>query len=276
MSTSNFSAKTLSDTLSIPSEALRPKHVAIIMDGNGRWATQRGRPRLDGHRQGADVVRDITIFCREIGIGYLTLYSFSVQNWQRPEDEILGLMQLLEDYCRDERDALMKNDIRLTTIGRVDRLPETTRRALENLGAETANNKSMVLTLAIDYGAREELVKAIADLAVEVAEGSRDASSINESSVAEKLFTSRVPDPDLMIRTSGEIRVSNFLLWQIAYAELLFTDVYWPDFTREHFTEALRDFANRQRRFGSTGEQLTPMPGTNLLALAPNLADPKG
>ena len=246
------------------------------MDGNGRWATERNLPRIDGHRKGADIVRDITTFCREIGIEYLTLYSFSVQNWQRPEDEIAGLMSLLEDYCRDERDTLMENDIRLTTIGRIDRLPQTTRQALEKISAETADNKSMVLTLAVDYGGREELLQAVVDLASEVQSGKRDASSVDEAAIVEKLSTSAIPDPDLVIRTSGELRVSNFLLWQIAYAELLFTDVYWPDFNREKFAKALWDFANRQRRYGATGEQLTEPGAPKLQALVSDFVDFKG
>jgi len=276
VSTAILSTKPTPETPDVPTGELCPRHVAIIMDGNGRWATERNLPRIDGHRKGADIVRDITTFCREIGIEYLTLYSFSVQNWQRPEEEIAGLMNLLEEYCRDERDTLMSNDIRLTTIGRIDRLPETTRNALEKIGAETANNKSMVLTLAVDYGGREELLQAVVDLASEVEMGKRNASSVDEAAIVEKLSTSTMPDPDLVIRTSGELRVSNFLLWQIAYAELLFTHIYWPDFTREHFAKALWDFANRQRRFGATGEQLSEPGGPKLLALASDFEDHKG
>jgi undecaprenyl diphosphate synthase len=246
------------------------------MDGNGRWATERGLPRIDGHRKGADVVRDITTFCRKIGIKYLTLYSFSVQNWQRPDDEIVGLMSLLEEYCRDERDTLMSNEIRLTTIGRLDRLPQPTRDALEKISLETIDNTSMTLTLAVDYGGREELLEAVVALASEVKSGNRELANVDEAAIVEKLSTSAMPDPDLVIRTSGELRVSNFLLWQIDYAELLFTDVFWPDFTRQHFADALWDFANRQRRFGATAEQVIEPESKNILALSSDFTDTKG
>ncbi len=220
------------------------------MDGNGRWAQSRRLERLEGHRKGADVVRDITTFARELEIPYLTLYSFSVQNWRRPSREVAGLMELLEKYCVDERDTLMKNDIRLSTIGRLDRLPPSTRRALEAMKAESAGNRKMTLTLAVDYGGREELVGAVQ----QIARQGVAPEAIDEALIASRLYTSELPDPDLVIRTSGEVRVSNFLLWQIAYAELYFTDVLWPDFKREHFTAALRDYAERQRRYGAVDE----------------------
>ncbi len=234
----------------LPDAAMLPEHVAVIMDGNGRWATDRDQPRLEGHRRGAAVVRDITTFCCEIGISYLTLYSFSVQNWQRPPAEVGGLMGLLEDYCRDERDTLMKNRVRLTTIGRLDRLPEPTREAVLHLCEETKDNDGMLLTLALDYGGREELVAAFVELAKEIEGGLRSADSIDGASIRGHLTTTSTPDPDLVLRTSGELRVSNFLLWQIAYAEFVFLDTYWPDITRRDFAFALREYAKRQRRFG--------------------------
>jgi undecaprenyl diphosphate synthase len=235
--------------------------VAIIMDGNGRWALERGQARLDGHRKGADVVRDITTFARELEIPYLTLYSFSVQNWRRPPDEVAGLMQLLEEYCRNERDTLMENDIRLNTIGAQDRLPDTTHKALSALIEETADNRSMTLTLAIDYGGREELVAAVRRLAHDVKSKRLAPGKIDETAIETRLYTALMPDPDLVIRTSGEMRVSNFLLWQIAYAEFVFTDVLWPDFSREDLAAALHAFAKRERRFGATTEQLAGVSG---------------
>ncbi len=223
------------------------------MDGNGRWATDRGLPRLEGHRKGADVVRDITTFSRELEIPYLTLYSFSVQNWARPADEVAGLMVLLRDYCVRERDVLMENDIRLNVIGSLARLPDFTRDAVVALCNETDDNRSMTLTLALDYGGREEIVEAARRLAHDVKHKRLSPEAIDEAALAARLDTALMPDPDLVIRTSGELRVSNFLLWQIAYAELHFTPVRWPEFTRAHFLAALEDFARRERRFGGVG-----------------------
>lgn len=243
----------------VPEKRGRPDHVAIIMDGNGRWAKERGLRRIEGHVQGAKVVRDITTFARELEIRHLTLYSFSVQNWRRPPGEIAALMRLLEDYCRDERDTLLDNDIRLTTIGRLDRIPRSTRRRIEALMAETAGNRSMTLTLAVDYGGREELTQAMRALARDVKAGVLRAEDIDEDQVSARLDTGPSPDPDLVIRTSGEKRVSNFLLWQIAYSEFCFSDVRWPDFTRADFAAALRVYAGRERRFGATSEQVIPL-----------------
>jgi undecaprenyl diphosphate synthase len=248
-------------SLEVPDKGQRPHHVAIIMDGNGRWAQERGLPRLEGHRKGADVVREITTFARELGIGYLTLYSFSRQNWVRPPDEVAGLMALLEDYCRRERDTLMKNEIRLTTIGDPGRIPDSTRRALDALIEETADNRMMTLCLAVDYGGREEVVAAVKRLVTDVRHKRLAVDAIDESAIESRLDTALMPDPDLLIRTSGELRLSNFLLWQLAYSELHFTSVRWPDFTREQFAAALRDYGGRERRFGQTGDQLvTPAP----------------
>ncbi len=212
--------------------------------------------RLEGHRKGADVVREITTFSRELDIPYLTLYSFSVQNWQRPPEEVAGLMQLLEEYCVNERDTLMENAIRLNTIGEMSRLPQSTQDALCELIEATGDNRSMTLTLAIDYGGREEIVAAVRRLAHDVKTRRLAPDKIDETAIETRLDTALLPDPDLLIRTSGEMRISNFLLWQVAYAELYFTDVCWPDFTREEFSAALRDFAGRERRFGATGGQL--------------------
>lgn len=226
------------------------QHVAVIMDGNGRWAEERGLPRLEGHRRGAKVVRDITTYARELGLGYLTLYSFSRQNWRRPPLEVGGLMGLLQDYCRGERDTLMRNEIRLTTIGDTSRLPESTRDALLGLVDATRHNDKMTLCLAVDYGGREEIVDAVRRLATQVQRGQLAPEAIDEAAVGGQLDTAGMPEPDLLLRTSGECRISNFLLWQLAYAELHFTPVRWPDFTRAHFAAALDDFRGRQRRFG--------------------------
>ena len=246
----------MSDPVRVSLDRETPRHVAIIMDGNGRWAQRRGLPRLEGHRRGADTVRDITTAAREIGLKYLTLYSFSVQNWQRPVDEVKGLMDLLEEYCIGERELLMKHDIRLNLIGRLSNLPESTRQAFEELREVTKDNSSMVLTLAIDYGGREELIEAAKAMAEAVAQGKLQPEDIDEARFSSQLGTSDIPDPDLMIRTSGEVRLSNFLLWQSAYTELLFTDVLWPDFDPLQFKDCMTDFSMRQRRFGATAEQL--------------------
>lgn len=237
-------------------EVQQLRHVAVIMDGNGRWAQDRGMPRLEGHRRGADVVREITTHARQLGLHYLTLYSFSRQNWRRPAHEIAGLMQLLEEYCYNERDLLMRNEIRLVTIGDMRRLPESTRSALDTLTQATAHNTKMTLCLALDYGGREEIVSAVRRLAEDVGANRVAPEAIDERAIASRLDTAMMPDPDLLIRTSGEQRVSNFLLWQLAYAELYFTQIRWPDFSCQHFDAAVHDYAQRQRRFGSTGEQL--------------------
>lgn len=236
--------------VNIPDKASLPVHVAMIMDGNGRWAHEHGLPRIEGHRRGADVVRDITTFAREIGVQYLTLYSFSVQNWRRPPEEVAALMQLLEDYCQKELPTLMKNQIRLCTIGNLTRLPESTRQALQKTMQATAENDKMILTLAVDYGGREELLKAVRTIVEDVERGRMQLDDLDEASIAAALDTKRLPDPDFVIRTSGEQRVSNFLLWQIAYSELYFTEVFWPDFSRDDFSRALWAFKARQRRFG--------------------------
>lgn len=253
----------MTPVLQVPMAMARPQHVAVIMDGNGRWASERDLPRLEGHRRGADVVREITTFARELQIAVLTLYSFSCQNWRRPAEEVGGLMQLLEVYCRRERETLLKNDIRLVTIGSMARIPASTHRALASLKEETAGHRSMTLCLALDYGGREEIVAAARRLAADVQTGRLDCASIVEDHIEQRLDTAGLPPPDLVIRTSGDQRLSNFLLWQSAYAELHFTRTLWPDFTRQHFAAALSDYAQRERRFGDiAGPGLGPEPAS--------------
>ena len=233
-----------------------PRHVAIIMDGNGRWARQRGLPRLAGHRQGAEAVRAVTRAARELGIEALTLYAFSAQNWQRPPDEVLGLMELLLEFVQNERAEILDHQIRLRTVGETERLPDFVRGPLEELCRVSEQNRGMVLCLALSYGAREALVHAARHLAAEALAGRVNVAAIDESAVTQALWTRGLPPVDLLIRTSGERRLSNFLLWEAAYAELHFTDVLWPDFDRGHFALALEDFGRRERRFGLLPEQL--------------------
>jgi undecaprenyl diphosphate synthase len=233
-----------------------PRHIAIIMDGNGRWAEERGQPRIEGHRAGAKSVRDITTYCRELGVRYLTLYAFSSENWGRPADEVTGLMRLLSDYLQEERGTLLKNQIELCTIGAVDKLPLAVRTLLFAVKEATRGLDGMRLTLALSYGARDEIVRAVRSLCSDVKKGTVAPETIDEAAIAARLDTHDMPDPDLLIRTSGEMRVSNFLLWQIAYTELFVTPVAWPDFTRARLDEALEAYRTRQRRFGLTGAQV--------------------
>jgi undecaprenyl diphosphate synthase len=235
-----------------------PRHVAMIMDGNGRWAAERGLPRTAGHEAGADTVREIVRACGELGIGYLTLYSFSTENWGRPEDEVGTLMALLAKYLVEERGELMHNRVRLRGIGELDRLPTTVRMLLGEAEAFTRDNQGLLLTLALSYGSRSEIVDAVRRIASEVREGRLEPGDITDRTIADALYTADMPDPDLLIRTSGEMRLSNFLLWQLAYSELYVTDVYWPDFRRPHLERALEAYASRQRRFGKTGAQVQP------------------
>jgi undecaprenyl diphosphate synthase len=226
------------------------------MDGNGRWAEQRGLPRLDGHARGSRAVRETVTAAREIGLGALTLYAFSMQNWSRPPDEVAGLMRILFDYLEQERPTLLDNGIRLQAIGEVDRLPGFVVERLRALEVETAPLTQMVLTLALSYGGREELVRAAQRLAAEVAAGRLTAEAIDEAALERCTFTADLPPLDLIIRTSGELRLSNFLLWQAAYAEIHVTEVLWPDFDRRDLVAALEAFRGRQRRFGKTGRQI--------------------
>jgi undecaprenyl diphosphate synthase len=233
-----------------------PAHVAIVMDGNGRWAEARRLPRLAGHREGSESVRAVTREARRLGIGALTLYAFSAQNWGRPPEEVAGLMDLLREYLIRERQELLDNEIRLEAIGELDKLPPHVREPLTELCAVTAPASRMVLTLALSYGSREELARVARDLAEEVSAGTLAAAAIDSAVVQSRLATRKLPDPDLLLRTGGEWRLSNFLLWQSAYTELMFLDVPWPEFREVQFLEALVDFQRRERRFGLTSAQI--------------------
>ncbi len=228
-----------------------PRHVAIIMDGNGRWAQEHGLPRVEGHREGAKSVREVVRAAREIGLRALTLYAFSAQNWQRPPEEVATLMQLLRDYVIEERAEIMDNAIRLIAIGDVDKLPEFVRDPLEALMRDSAGNRAMTLCLALSYGGRESIVSTARALAELAARGALKPEDITEDRFAASLQTGGLPQLDLLIRTSGEERLSNFLLWESAYAELFFTDVMWPDFSRTLLDEIVADFRARERRFGA-------------------------
>ena len=232
-----------------------PRHVAIIMDGNGRWAQEHGLPRVEGHRQGAKAVREVVRAAREVGLRALTLYAFSAQNWQRPPDEVATLMQLLRDYVVEERDEIMDNDIRLIAIGEVDRLPGFVKEPLDALIRDSAGNEHMTLCLALSYGGRESIVTAARALCEAARDGLRP-EEITEERFTATLQTGGLPQLDLLVRTSGEERLSNFLLWEAAYAELYFTDTYWPDFGKEELYRALESFRGRERRFGRTREQI--------------------
>ncbi|HUR30950.1 MAG TPA: isoprenyl transferase [Saprospiraceae bacterium] len=234
-----------------------PQHVAVIMDGNGRWAKEHGKPRIWGHRNGVKAVREVTEAAAEIGIPWLTLYAFSTENWNRPRMEVGALMDLLVSTIREELETMNKNNIRLGAIGDIDRLPPRTRKALLEGIENTKNNTRMTLTLALNYSARWEITQAMQKVALKAKDGTLDPNDIDETKVNSFLTTAQMPDPELLIRTSGEHRISNFLLWQIAYTELYFSDIYWPDFEREEFYTAILDFQQRERRFGKTSEQLT-------------------
>ncbi len=234
-----------------------PRHVGIIMDGNGRWAERQGRPRLDGHRIGADSVRDITRAARELGIEALTLYAFSSQNWQRPVEEVTGLMELLRDYLIGERSEILDNQIRLEAIGDVERLPSLVRAPLDELRAASASHEGMTLTLALSYGGRESIARAVRAAARDAAAGALRPEDLDVERFNSYLPTSSLPPLDLLIRTSGEQRISNFMLWEIAYAELIFCDVLWPEFRRTQLCDCLAQYAARERRFGLTSGQLT-------------------
>lgn len=233
-----------------------PRHVAVIMDGNGRWAKKNALNRLTGHKKGADAVRNVVRAAGEMGIQYLTLYAFSVENWSRPEDEIKALMRLLQAYLKSEIEELIERDIRLEVIGNRAALPGGVQKLLEESMQKTSRNAGMVLTLALSYGGRDEIVDMVGRIVAECASGRLQPDEISRETVAKHMHTSYMPDPDLLIRTSGEYRISNFLLWQMAYTELYFTDVLWPDFSRESFLEAIRDYQRRERRFGLTSDQL--------------------
>ncbi|MEJ2199576.1 MAG: isoprenyl transferase [Desulfuromonadaceae bacterium] len=233
-----------------------PKHLAIIMDGNGRWAEQRQLARIAGHQRGVEAVKEIVAECCTLGVRYLTLYAFSSENWGRPEDEVSALMGLLGRYLELELDTMCARQIRFQVIGEISRLPKTVGDILQQTIAQTANNQEMVLTLALSYGSRNELVRAVRCLARQVAAGALDPAHIDETLLSRALDTADLPDPDLLIRTSGEMRISNFLLWQLAYTELYFTEDLWPDFGREKLHQAFFEFSRRQRRFGLTAAQI--------------------
>jgi undecaprenyl diphosphate synthase len=230
--------------------ARMPGHVAMIMDGNGRWAKKRLLNRVRGHRRGVEVVREMVRACADLGVGHLTLYAFSTENWARPKAEVSALMELLKKFLRDELDEMLENGIRLSMVGQKERLPADVRGRLEEIMARTAHGRRMTLHLALSYGARSELVSAVRSLAAQARDGALDPDGIDEAMVSAHLYTRDVPDPDLLIRTSGEQRISNFLLWQIAYAEFFFTETLWPDFTREELIQILRAYQGRDRRFG--------------------------
>lgn len=233
-----------------------PRHIAIIMDGNGRWAGKHMLGRIAGHKKGAESVRITVRACREIGIQYLTLYAFSVENWLRPSDEVMALMALLESYLLSELTGLLENNIRLCAIGDIDALSEPVRKILREAIEKTSKNKGMVLNLALSYGSRDEIVEAIKKLSKDIQAGIIHLQDISKELFSSYLYTSDIPDPDLLIRTSGEYRLSNFLLWQSAYTEFYFTDTLWPDFQRKHLMAAIADFQNRERRFGLTSDQI--------------------
>jgi undecaprenyl diphosphate synthase len=233
-----------------------PRHIAIIMDGNGRWAKKKFFPRIAGHQAGVKSVDRIVTACREIGISALTLYSFSIENWKRPANEIEGLMKILYEYLKKELNRMLKEGIRFNTIGNIDDLPDFAQQIIMESKEKTKNNSEMVLTLALSYGGRAEIVNVAKRISVEVKEGSITPDDINESLFDNYLYTHDLPEVDLLIRTSGELRISNFLLWQIAYAELYFTDQLWPNYKEEDLYEAIRAFQARERRFGKTGDQL--------------------
>ena len=231
-----------------------PQHIAIIMDGNGRWATERGKERSYGHQAGVETVRRITSECTRLGVKYLTLYTFSTENWNRPADEVAALMGLVLTALEDE--LFMKNNVRFQVIGDIDRLPEQVQRKLQETIEHTAKNTAMTMVIALSYSSRWEITRAVKNIASLVAEGKMKADDITEDTVTQNLTTNFMPDPDLLIRTGGELRISNYLLWQIAYSELYFCDTYWPDFREPDLHKAILSYQNRQRRFGKTEAQV--------------------
>ena len=237
-----------------------PAHIAIIMDGNGRWAKEKGQDRLFGHFHGVESVRNIVEGCAELGVGYLTLYAFSTENWDRPANEVNGLMELLVDTIRREVDTLNKNNIKLHVIGNLEMLPEYARNEMQEALDMTAQNTGLNLVMALSYSSRWELVHAVKNIGIDVKAGKIDPENITSETLEQYLCTSEFPDPELMIRTSGEYRISNFLLYQLAYAELYFTNTRWPDFRKENLYEAIIDFQTRERRFGKISEQVQSEP----------------
>jgi undecaprenyl diphosphate synthase len=239
----------------IPKESL-PRHIAIIMDGNGRWAKQRGYPRVMGHREGIKSVREVVEVCGELGVEVLTLYTFSTENWRRPREEVSALMKLLLKTIQKEIRELIRNNVRLTVIGNLEHLPDAARESMEAAIQKTEANTGLNLNLALSYGSREELVRAVKRIAIQVKQGKLDPETVSSQTIQNNLYTSKIPDPDLLIRTSGEFRISNFLLWQLAYTEIYVTDVLWPDFRKADLIKAIENYRRRERRFGKVSEQL--------------------
>ena len=233
-----------------------PRHVAVIMDGNGRWAKSRGLDRTEGHVKGVESVREITEIASQLGVGYLTLYTFSTENWKRPKKEVDALMNLIVVAIERETPDLIKNNVRLTMIGDIDRMPEFAKQRLTRCINDTAHCTGLTLVLALSYSAKWEILEAVKDIALQVKSGALDANSIDDACFSANLSTKGIPDPDLLIRTGGDLRISNFLLWQIAYSELYFTHKFWPDFTQDDFCEAIAEYQNRERRYGKTSEQV--------------------
>jgi len=233
-----------------------PKHVAIIMDGNGRWAKQNGLPRVAGHKKGVKTVREIVEACANLGVEFLTLYTFSTENWQRPKNEVSTLMRLIVKSLKDETDQLHENNIKLTSIGNLNMLPKEVREELEEAFEKTKNNTKMTLNLALSYSGRWELTNAIKKISNDVLNGKLEIDTITQETISNYLDTSEMPDPELLIRSGGELRISNFLLWQIAYSEIFVTDVLWPKFNTKNLIEAINEFQSRERRFGLVSEQI--------------------
>ncbi|OGQ98422.1 MAG: di-trans,poly-cis-decaprenylcistransferase [Deltaproteobacteria bacterium RIFOXYD12_FULL_55_16] len=243
-----------------PDTTALPCHIAIIMDGNGRWAKQRGKPRLMGHRAGVESVQDIVRAVRELGIGVLTLYAFSTENWKRPPLEVQALMGLLKTFLESELSTMVHNDVSLRCLGQTDRIPPEVRAVMERVTRETASNSGLILNLALSYGGRSEITQAVQAIARKCADGVLSPEAIDQAVIEQHLYTAGLPDPDLLIRTGGETRLSNFLLWQASYAELYFTEILWPDFRKQDLLTAILEFQQRQRRFGKTGEQAEQTP----------------
>ena len=239
----------MSNPSGVPADKL-PQHIAVIMDGNGRWARERGLPRIEGHRRGSQSVRACTAACVEAGVPYLTLYAFSKENWQRPADEVTALMNLLDRFLAEQISEIMEKNIRLRAIGHLDDLPDNARRRLDSAIERSAGNTAMTLTLALSYGARTEIVDAARQIAREAKAGTLDPETVSEDTISSHLYTAGIPDPDLLVRTSGEMRISNFLLWQISYAEIVVTPKLWPDFAKEDLFAAMQEYARRNRRYG--------------------------
>ncbi len=233
-----------------------PKHIAIIMDGNGRWAQKQGKYRFWGHQEGVVSVRKIVEAAVGLGLEYMTLYTFSTENWKRPQEEVDALMELMVKAVRRETPDLMKNNVRIRMIGDISRLPQATQENLQDCLDETSENTGLTLVLALSYSSRWEITEAVKQIASKVKEGNLDIDRINEDTISGYLNTKDMPDPDLLVRTGGEYRISNFLMWQLSYSELYFTDIYWPEFREESLYEAILDFQSRERRFGKTGEQV--------------------